>query len=236
MLRRNTLPEISPDFTIRIEGVSVYTEGDTILNNVAAEIRSDEFAAIKGPSGSGKTTLLNVIGGFGFDNRAPCEGVVLYNDVDIYDFSEDKRTAIRSKHMSYVAQKPQFIENITARDNIMLPQRFRNQKIDQSNIDAAAEVLDMQNRLDTQAGVLSGGERQRAAILRAIAMNTPMMLMDEPTAALHIDLKQEVDEQLVALNKTLGKGILLVTHEATSAERIINLENGQIINTTRDEE
>lgn len=227
--RQTDLPEVEPGFPINVERLSVATDTDQILNNVTVSVKSGDYAAIIGPSGSGKTTLASYILGLSIGNQPPVSGRVRYGDTSIYDYSENIRTQLRGKHFGYVPQSPKLIEGMSAIDNVLQPSRMSGRKVSEDVIVQVVGVMGVGRRMRTLAGSLSGGEQQRIAIVRALAHNPSVLVLDEPTANLNHELKAETNELLNGLAQELGKTVLVITHEQTSAERLIELDSGVLV-------
>ncbi|MEM7232400.1 MAG: ABC transporter ATP-binding protein, partial [Planctomycetota bacterium] len=199
----------------------------TVLNDVSIEVPDGEFVAIRGPSGSGKSTLLALLAGL----ERPSSGSVSIGGRRIDNLSEDDLAILRRKEIGFVFQSFQLLENLTARENILLP-------LELLGVDGAAQRSD---ELLTRLGIserghhypaeLSGGEKQRVAIARAFGPQPAVLLADEPTGNLDRDNGERVLELIADLQQHEGTTLILVTHDAeiaARASREIHLRAGQI--------
>jgi putative ABC transport system ATP-binding protein len=200
-----------------------------ILKGIDLEIPQGQFAAIMGPSGSGKSTLLGLLAGLDF----PTSGQVLLDGEDITRLSEDQMAVLRGRKIGFVFQSYHLIPTLTAEENVLLPMELAGR--DTGGRERARELLDrvgLQGRWDHYPVQLSGGEQQRVALARAFALRPPILLADEPTGNLDSATGRIVLDLLLALNREQGTTMVLVTHEATLAERAdrrILLRDGLVV-------
>ena len=201
----------------------------TSLNGVSLEIKEGEFVAIMGPSGCGKSTLLNIMGLI----DTPTEGTYLLNGKDVSTLTENERTDIRKGVIGFVFQSFNLIDELNVNENVELPLLYMGVPAKERK-ERVLEVLrrmNMSQRGKHYPCQLSGGQQQRVAIARAVISNPKIILADEPTGNLDSKNGLEVMEMLSQLNAE-GTTIIMVTHsqhDATYANRIINLYDGQII-------
>ena len=201
----------------------------TSLNGVSLEVKEGEFVAIMGPSGCGKSTLLNIIGLI----DTPTTGTYLLNGKDVSTLTENERTDIRKGVIGFVFQSFNLIDELNVNENVELPLLYMGVPAKERK-ERVLEVLrrmNMSQRGKHLPSQLSGGQQQRVAIARAVIGNPKIILADEPTGNLDSKNGLEVMEMLSQLNAE-GTTIIMVTHsqhDATYANRIINLYNGQII-------
>ena len=201
----------------------------TSLNGVSLEIKEGEFVAIMGPSGCGKSTLLNIMGLI----DTPTEGTYLLNGKDVSTLTENERTDIRKGVIGFVFQSFNLIDELNVNENVELPLLYMGVPAKERK-ERVLEVLrrmNMSQRGKHYPSQLSGGQQQRVAIARAVISNPKIILADEPTGNLDSKNGLEVMELLSQLNAE-GTTIIMVTHsqhDATYANRIINLYDGQII-------
>ncbi|RMB07645.1 ABC transporter ATP-binding protein [Eilatimonas milleporae] len=200
------------------------------LDHVTLGIERGEFAAIMGPSGCGKSTLLNIIGML--DN--PSSGEYLFLGENVAGYPEAKLANIRKKHIGFIFQSFNLIDELTVFENIELallyhdiPARERRERVT-----AVMDKVGIAHRAKHMPGQLSGGQQQRVAVARAVVGNQSLILADEPTGNLDSAHGQEVMEMLQQLNDE-GTTIVMVTHSASHADyakRTINLFDGRIVN------
>ena len=199
------------------------------LREVNLEIKKGEFVAIMGPSGCGKSTLLNILGLI--DN--PTEGTYMLNEQDVSMLSESKRTDIRKGMIGFVFQSFNLIDELNVYENIELPLLYMGISASErkKRVEAVMEQLSMLHRRRHYPRQLSGGQQQPVAIARAIVAQPSIILADEPTGNLDSKNSKEVMNMLQQLHKQ-GTTIIMVTHslhDASYAERIINLYDGQVV-------
>lgn len=204
------------------------------LNKVSLTIGDGEFVAIMGPSGCGKSTLLNIVGLL--DN--PTAGSYQLDGKEVGHLRESERTEWRKGRIGFVFQSFNLIEDMTVRDNIMLP--LNNLKLDKGEkkrrVDEALRRMGISHRERHYPSQLSGGQQQRVAIARAIVGKPGLILADEPTGNLDSKNGAEVMGLLKDLHRD-GATIVMVTHsqrDAAQAEYIINLFDGQVVENLND--
>ena len=199
------------------------------LREVNLEVKQGEFVAIMGPSGCGKSTLLNILGLL--DN--PTDGTFMLNNRDVTTLSENERTDIRKGLIGFVFQSFNLIDDLNVFENIELPLLYMDVSNKERKLRAEAlmEKIQMSHRRRHFPNQLSGGQQQRVAIARAIITNPKIILADEPTGNLDSKNSKEVMNILQGLHQQ-GTTIIMVTHsqhDASYADRIINLYDGQVM-------
>ncbi len=215
-----------------------YKTGDTIitaLHPATVDFRGGDLTLILGPSGSGKTTLLSLLGCVIY----PTAGEVWIGDVKVNDLTENQLANLRLNKIGFVFQSFNLIAPLTALENVMLPLELMNVPYKDAR-ERAMEALRKVNMLDRTKNLpkmLSGGQQQRVAIARALVTNPPMILCDEPTAALDSKSVGLVMEELQMLANE-GKALAVVTHDLRLrqfADRIIYVNNGHVSETLQEE-
>ena len=218
---------------IDVRGVSKsYTRGQQtvpVLQNVSFRIEPGEFLALMGPSGSGKSTLLNLIAGI---DRVDA-GSILVGPTDITTLSEGELAQWRSRSVGFIFQFYNLIPVLTALENVELPLLLtplsRRQRREHAR--AALALVGLSDRLDHKPSELSGGQQQRTAIARAIVTDPDILVADEPTGDLDRVSAGEILDLMCGLNKSLGKTVVMVTHDPRAAERahlVRSLEKGEL--------
>jgi putative ABC transport system ATP-binding protein len=219
---------------IRAKGLGkIYREGATelrALQQVDLEVRAGELTMLMGPSGSGKTTLLSILGCILRASEGKLE--VLGRDVSALPESELPR--IRREGIGFVFQGFNLFPTLTAAENVALALDLRGMR--------AGEAKKRGEELLAQVGLtqktrsfpadLSGGQKQRVAIARALSGDPPILLADEPTAALDSTSGRTVIELLQRLARVHGRAVVMVTHDPrvlSFGDRIIHLEDGRIV-------
>ena len=202
------------------------------LREVNLEVKEGEFVAIMGPSGCGKSTLLNILGLL----DTPTEGTYTLNGKDVSTLSENERTDIRKGVIGFVFQSFNLIDELNVYENIELPLLYMGtpSKERKERIEKVMDRMAIDHRRKHFPSQLSGGQQQRVAIARAVLSNPKIILADEPTGNLDSANGKEVMALLSELHKE-GTTIIMVTHsqhDASYADRIINLYDGQIVEKT----
>jgi len=208
-----------------------YKSGDgeiTALYPTDLQINKGELTLIIGPSGSGKTTLLSLLGCVIY----PSEGEVKVNDVAISKLSQKKLAKIRLSNIGFVFQSMNLIAPLTSLENVMMPLNLLgiSRAESKKRALAALSMVGMADRQSFKPKQMSGGQQQRVAIARALVTNPPLILCDEPTAALDAKSLVTVMNELRKL-ATEGKAVAVVTHDPRLkpySDKIITVENGRI--------
>ena len=204
------------------------------LNGITFQVVEREFLGIMGSSGSGKTTLLNCIA----TAVRPTEGKILLNGEDIGAFKGKKLAGYRGKRIGYLFQNFELLDNLTGRENIMLPPAIHNipEKEGEARLGLLAEYLEIEDILDKFPAQMSGGQKQRIAAARAMILTPDMLLADEPTGALDSQNARSLMQKLSLLNQEDGSTILMVTHDCNAASycsRILFIQDGRIFHELR---
>ncbi len=202
------------------------------LREVSLEVKNGEFVAIMGPSGCGKTTLLNIMGLL----DTPTEGTYMLNGKEVSLLSERERTNIRRGTIGFVFQSFNLIDDLDVYENVELPLLYMGvpAKERKKRVTEMLDRMAMSHRRGHFPCQLSGGQQQRVAVARAVVSNPKIILADEPTGNLDSKNSKEVMDLLLQLHEQ-GTTIVMVTHSqhnASFADRIINLFDGQIVEHT----
>ena len=200
------------------------------LREVSLEVKAGEFVAIMGPSGCGKSTLLNILGLL----SSPTEGTYMLDGKDVSTLSESDRIKLRKGALGFVFQSFNLIDELNVSENIELPLLYMgvSAKERKEAVKAVIDRVAMGHRAKHFPAQLSGGQQQRVAIARAVISNPKLILADEPTGNLDSKNGKEVMELLKELHQE-GTTIVMVTHsqrDASYADRVVNLFDGQIVN------
>ena len=198
-----------------------------VLQGVNLEIPSGDFLALMGPSGSGKTTLLNLIGGL----DRPTAGGVEVAGVSISALRGSQLARWRSQNIGFVFQLYNLLPVLTAERNVELPLLLtRLLKAERRHrVSIALKVVGLADRATHYPRQLSGGQEQRVGIARAIVTDPTLLLCDEPTGDLDRKAGDQILDLLQALNRDLGKTVVMVTHDphaARRARRTLHLDKG----------
>jgi putative ABC transport system ATP-binding protein len=219
---------------IEVERVrKVYGEGPlahVALHGVDMRVGAGEVLMLVGPSGSGKTTLLSILGCV----LSPSEGSVRLAGQQVAGLPESELPEMRLRYIGFVFQSHNLLPSLSARDNVRLPLLLRGwneRKANQEAADLLASV-GLSDKVGRLPADLSGGQKQRVAIARALAGRPPILLCDEPTAALDAQSGQGVMETLTSLAHDGGHTVVVVTHDNRIfkfGDRIVHIEDGHIV-------
>lgn len=217
---------------LKVENLSkVYGKDSTkvvALDKVSFSVEKGEFVAIVGASGSGKSTLLHLIGGV----DRPTSGKVYIDGKDIYSLNDDKLAIFRRREVGLIYQFYNLIPILNVEENITLPLKLDNRKVDKKVLDELIGNLGLTKRRNHLPNELSGGQQQRTSIGRALITNPAIILADEPTGNLDSKSSDEIVELLKKSNRDYKQTIVMITHNmeiAKCADRIIRLEDGRIV-------
>ncbi len=210
-----------------------YRQGQNLLNILrGAELAvwSGQLVALVAPSGAGKSTLLHIAGLL----ERPDGGEVYINTQPTSALSEFERTRIRRLEMGFIYQAHHLLPELSAVENVMLPQMIRGLGKAAARTRAAEllSYLGLKERLTHRPAELSGGEQQRVAIARAVANAPRILLADEPTGNLDLRTADRVFEALTQLVRASGLAAVIATHNLELAERMdrqVTLREGQVV-------
>ena len=198
------------------------------LRGVNLEIFDKDYLSISGPSGCGKSSLLSILGLL----DTPTSGQYFIEGNDVSNLSVNNRAEIRNRHIGFVFQAFNLIDELSVFDNIALPLRYRDPIVSEAEIKQRVmhclEKVQMSHRTTHKPNQLSGGQQQRIAIARALVGNPAILLVDEPTGNLDSQNGDAVMEMLANLNNQ-GTTLCMVTHDpryADMAKRKLHLLDG----------
>lgn len=205
--------------------------GFVALNKINMTIETGKIFVIMGLSGSGKSTLLRCL------NRLidPTAGQILVNGQDVTKAEKKELRQIRSKMIGMVFQHFALLPHMSVIDNVAFGLRIAGvgRKERRERAGKALELVGLSGWDNKKPSNLSGGMRQRVGLARALVMDTPVLLMDEPFSALDPLIREEMQQELLRLQSTLNKTIVFVTHDpneaATIGDRIAILLRGQVV-------
>jgi len=231
----DTLPRIAraSQLLARMIGVSkTYGTGETAvkaLANATLEIRAGEVTLIEGPSGSGKTTLISVLGLL----LKPTSGEVWLEGKNVARLGERELPGLRARNFGFVFQGFNLFPALTALENVEIAIKMKDAHAKNARGEARRllDVVDLGPRIHHLPADLSGGQKQRVAIARALGGNPPILIGDEPTAALDTKTALSVMELLRELATSAGRAVVVVTHDPRLerfADRVVRVEDGHV--------
>ena len=206
--------------------------GETVtpLGGVDLDIEKGDFLSMMGPSGTGKSTLLNAVAGI----DRPDSGTITIAGTEITKLSRSKLADWRAEHLGYIFQTHNLVPVLTAYENVELPTLLvpMSKAERRERVELALEAVALTDRADHYPRQLSGGREQRVGIARAIVIQPPLVLMDEPLSNLDAKLRLEMRAEIRRIHNLLGSTTIYVTHdqdEALSlADRIVVMRDGMV--------
>jgi putative ABC transport system ATP-binding protein len=186
-----------------------------ILDGVSLEVRRGTSLAIVGASGSGKTTLLGLLAGL----DTPTCGEILVAGSRIDTLDEERRAALRRRHVGFVFQSFHLLPALNAEENVMLPLELDGRDDARERAQAVLAEVGLSKRGHHYPHQLSGGEQQRVALARAFVHRPRILFADEPTGNLDQRTGRAVGDLLFELNRANATTLVLVTHDLALAER-----------------
>jgi acetoin utilization transport system ATP-binding protein len=218
--------ELSHSFYVGKKGKRKETQ---ILKDINLSISAGEIVSIVGRSGSGKSTLLNLMSGY----LRPTEGQIIIDETDVTQFNEAQWADFRLNHLGFIFQSFQLIPSMTAYQNVELPLVMKGipEKVRKQQVYEIFEKVNLKGFEDHYPSELSGGQQQRVSIARALIVNPPIILADEPTGSLDSETEEDLLDFIKRLNREEKITFIIVTHDdevASIAHRTIRLEDGKI--------
>lgn len=198
------------------------------VKDVSLNFEKGLFYALIGKSGSGKSTLLHVLGGL----DRPTDGTVLIDGTDLFSYSDEKMAIFRRRHMGFVFQQFNLLDEYNVYNNICMPLKLDGKSVDKTYFDEIVNMLGINKLIKKYPSELSGGEQQRAAIARAMISKPQLIFADEPTGNLDKKTSEETMNLLLDCARKMGQTLIVVTHDldiAKKADIVIQLEDGNIV-------
>ena len=204
------------------------------LNGISFQVVKGEFLGIIGSSGSGKTTLLNCLATI----IKPTDGSIQMQEKDLGKLKGSQLADYRGKEIGYLFQNFELLDNLTAKENILLPLSLHKIDANESKVrlELLSQYLDISELLDKFPSQLSGGQRQRVAAARALILDPKIVFADEPTGALDSKNATILMQKLSEMNQVEETTILMVTHDSVAASfcnRILFIQDGKLFHEIR---
>ena len=204
------------------------------LNGISFQVVKGEFLGIMGSSGSGKTTLLNCLATI----IKPTDGSIQMQEKDLGQLKGSQLADYRGKEIGYLFQNFELLDNLTAKENILLPLSLHKVNANESKVrlELLSQYLDISKLLDKFPSQLSGGQRQRVAAARALILDPKIVFADEPTGALDSKNATILMQKLSEMNQVEETTILMVTHDSVAASfcnRILFIQDGKLFHEIR---
>jgi len=200
-----------------------------VLTGIDLRVEPGEFVAVVGPSGSGKSTLLHLLGAL----DQPDEGAVEIGGTSLAALDSRELASFRNRTIGFVFQFQELLPDFDAEENVMMPGRIAGLEVAtlrRRARDLMAEV-GLEERMDHYPNELSGGERQRVALCRALLLEPPLLLADEPTGNLDPKSGDQIFNLMLELQARHGTTAMVVTHNPELARRcgrLLRLESGTL--------
>lgn len=218
-----TLENITKEYQVGDETI-------TVLHDLNFQIEAGDFLVITGPSGAGKTTLLNLLGTL----DEPTAGRILYDEVEAGALHPNQIADFRRDHIGFIFQFYNLIPQLSAIENIMLPLLPSMKQLDFDLQDRAAALLSevgLDGKGEKYPYQLSGGEQQRVAIARALVNTPSLVLADEPTGNLDMQIGEQILHILQGFNRKQGVTVVLVTHNESFTHfgsRVMRIKKAEV--------
>lgn len=200
----------------------------TVLNKLSLNISSGDTHILLGSSGCGKSTILRLI----IRLERPESGDIFVNGLNIRDITNSELSAL----FGYVIQDKTLMPHLSALNNILLPVRAKRISIDsiKDHLEYLKELTQIDRKLiDKYPSQLSGGQKQRVCLIRALILNPPYLLMDEPFSALDPMIRSNLQNEMKMIFLKLKRTVIFVTHDLNEAallgDRVSLINQGQIL-------
>jgi putative ABC transport system ATP-binding protein len=201
---------------LQLRDVGVSFNSTSLFSGISFSVDAGQSVAIVGPSGSGKSTLLACIAGF----VQPSDGSIVLAGTNVTSATEGELARIRRELIGNAFQDPHLLEELTVRENVELPARFRVSRGEaRRRAEQALADVETLHLADRWTHELSGGEAQRVALARALATGSQLVLADEPTASLDRSTASRVADVMIESTSRANLALVVATHDPLVAER-----------------
>ncbi len=201
-----------------------------VLKGISFSMERGDTLGVIGVSGAGKTTLLQILGTL----DRPTKGKISFDGVDLFSLKDEEVARFRRKNIGFIFQSYNLLPEFSAVENLMLPFMINGESADKAKDKGISlmEKVGLKERINHRVGELSGGEQQRIAIARAIALEPPLILADEPTGNLDRTTGDRIINLLMELVEVYSSTMILVTHDekiVSSFASRIRIDDGRIV-------
>lgn len=202
-----------------------------VLKGVTIEVKRGEVVSLEGPSGSGKTTLLSILGCI----LTPTSGRLAVEGVEVDPNRPGRLPSIRRRSIGFIFQQYNLIPALTALENVEYALNIKGMRGADARDEArrALGEVGLREKENVLPRNLSGGQKQRVSVARALAGQSPVLLVDEPTANLDAQTGEQIVELFRNLAQREGRAMLIVTHDPrvrTIADRVVTIRDGRLYN------
>jgi phospholipid/cholesterol/gamma-HCH transport system ATP-binding protein len=227
----NSMPTEQKQPYIQVEDLHKAFGSQIVLNGVGLEVREGETVAVMGRSGTGKSVLLKVLIGL----QPPDSGTVSIHGRKVSDLETEDLNELRKK-IGFLFQNAALYDSLTIEENVAFPMKRHSRAKAEDQQRHARELLagvGIEQGLDKLPSQISGGMQKRVGLVRALALDPEILLLDEPTAGLDPITGREIANLIVDLKKQRGLTAVVVTHDIRGArafaDRIVLLHDGRIV-------
>ena len=205
--------------------------GQTVraLDSISLTLTGGEFVSVVGPSGAGKSTLLHLLGAL----DTPDSGSIRFQRKEIGDLNDDQQSEFRRHSVGFVFQFFNLLPTMTAWENVAVPKLLDGARMARvkSRAMELLSLVGLGDRAEHRPSELSGGQMQRVAVARALMMDPPLILADEPTGNLDTKTGAAIMALLTDVAHQENRSVVMVTHNldaASSTDRVITLQDGRL--------
>jgi len=233
-MSEGSTPAASRGRLVEIRGLGRFFETGggriEVLRGLDLDLDEGDRIAVVGQSGVGKSTFLHILGTLDH----PTSGSIAFQGEDVFGRSRSQLAALRGRFLGFVFQFHHLLPEFSAIENVMMPGLIQSIPAEEMRVRGEGMLADvgLSHRVDQPVGKLSGGERQRVAVARALVLDPPLVLADEPTGNLDPATGDQVAELLFEMNRTRGTTLVVVTHSKRMADqlgRVLVLTGGRLV-------
>ena len=209
---------------VELSGIEKRFSTQIAVHPIDISVGEGEFVTLLGPSGCGKTTLLRIVAGL----EVPTSGTVRIFGDDVTDRPANKRP------VNLVFQRATLFPHLTVEENIAFGPKLRrvNKAATKARVESLLELVELPGYGSRRVNELSGGQAQRIALVRALANDPKVLLLDEPLSALDLAIRRQLQGELKDIHRRLGLTFLYVTHDQDEAlsmsDRVVVMRDGRI--------